>query len=160
MNVSSVVSEGIILVAVVMAASLLSATFMSGISDIQSSTVTSTKDIGEAIKTHIKIIHAVNSSQTQVIIWIKNVGSTSIHPNQIEVSDLYFGEVGNFAHYDYESSGVGWNYSILDSATGKWSPQDTLEITVTLESALSNGDYFVSFSTHNGVKDDDYFSIG
>lgn len=157
---SSVVSEGIILVAVVVAASLLSATFMTGIDDIQSSTVTTTKAIGDTIRTAVKVIHAVNSSETVVKIWIKNVGSMPIHTAQIEVSDLYFGEAGNFSHHDYASTGVGWDYTILDPTSNKWSPQDTLEITLTLESALSTGDYYVSFSTHNGVKDDDFFSIG
>lgn len=157
---SSVISEGIILVAVVLAATLLSATLMNSIADIQSSTITSTKEIGETIKTSIKIIHAVNVSDTNVKIWIKNTGSTTIHGNQVELSDLYFGKVGNFDIYQYEDSGIGWNYSVLTDLTTKWPPQYTIEVVLTINESLTEGNYFVSFSTHNGVKDEINFSIG
>jgi len=158
--VSSVVSEGIILVAVVVAASMISFTLINGKNDIQSSTLTSTKEIGETIKTSIKIIHTVNTSETQFKIWVKNVGSTSIHENEIEKADLYFGKLDEFQIYQYQDSGVGWTYTILEDSATRWTPQSTLEILLTLESSVTGGDYFVSFTTHNGVKDDDYFSIG
>jgi archaellum component FlaG (FlaF/FlaG flagellin family) len=158
--VSSVVSEGIILVAVVVAASMISFTFMTGIYDIQSSTITSTKEIGDTIKTSVKIVHAVNISDTTFKIWVKNIGSTSIHETEIELCDLYFGEVGEFQIYHYDPTGTGWNYTILGDSISRWQPQDTLEIELTLGASASKGDYFVSFTTHNGVKDDGYFSIG
>ncbi|MCB2171491.1 flagellin [archaeon] len=157
---SSVVSEGIILVAVVVAASMISFTLINGINDIQSSTLTSTKEIGDTIKTSIKIVHAVNTSDTQFKIWVKNVGSTSIHEIEIEQADLYFGKLDEFQIYQYQASGFGWTYTILGDSATRWTPQSTLEILLTLENPVTDGDYFVSFTTHNGVKDDDYFSIG
>ncbi len=157
---SSVVSEAIILIAVVVAASFLSASFMSGVVDIQRSTLSSTADIGDAIKTSVKIIHVVKTGNKEAKLWIKNVGSTTIYDNEIELADLYFGEAGSFVYMAYVPSGVGWNYTLLGDTSDKWNPQDTMEITVTTSGVLGTGDYFVSFSTHNGIKDDEYFSIG
>lgn len=157
---SSVVSEGIILVAVVVAASVLSFTFMSSIVDIQQSTTASTNDIGDAIRTSVKVIHAVNVTDQNVRVWVKNVGSNSIYSGDIERADLYFGEAGDFSRISYSEAGVGWSYTLLGASSEKWNPQETLEILVTGSSTLSKGDYFVSFSTHNGIKDDEYFSIG
>ena len=157
---SSVVSEGIILVGVVVAAAFLSVSFMSSISDMQRSTLTSTKDIGVAIRTSVEVIHAVNVTNKNVKIWVKNVGSNPIFGDEVEKADLYFGEAGDFDLVFYAESGVGWSYSLLGDSSDKWNPQDTMEILVTGSATLSKGDYFVSFSTHNGVKDDDYFSIG
>lgn len=160
MSVSSVISEGIILVAVVVAASLISATFLTGIVDLSGSTISSTKDIGDTIKTSVKIVHAVNISSTETKVWVKNIGSVPLFSGNLEDCDLYFGEDGKFTYYDYQPSGVGWSYTLLEPTGDKWNPQDTLEITVTSGSTLAKGDYFVSFSTHNGVNDEEYFSIG
>lgn len=157
---STVVSEGIILIAVVISAAMLSTTFMSGIADLQSSTLVSTKEISETIKTSVNVIHAVKFTSTKTKVWVKNVGSTVIYTNSIENSDIYFGEDGDFSYYDYVPSGEGWAYTLLESGATKWYPQDTIEITVTSASSLVNGDYYVSFTTHNGVKDELYFSIG
>ena len=81
---SSIVSEGIILVAVVVAASVLSVTFMSSIADIQSSTLSSTADIGDAIKTYVKIIHVVKTGNNEAKVWVKNVGNNPIYDGEIE----------------------------------------------------------------------------
>ena len=81
---SSIVSEGIILVAVVVAASVLSVTFMSSIADIQSSTLSSTADIGDAIKTSVKIIHVVKTGNNEAKVWVKNVGNNPIYDGEIE----------------------------------------------------------------------------
>ena len=102
----------------------------------------------------------MNTSDTQFKVWIKNIGSTSIHENEIEQADLYFGKLDEFQIYQYRDSGVGWTYTILEDSATRWTPQSTLEILLTLENPVTDGDYFVSFTTHNGVKDDDYFSIG
>ena len=157
---SSIVSEGIILVAVVVAASVLSVTFMSSIADIQSSTLSSTADIGDAIKTSVKIIHVVKTGNNEAKVWVKNVGNNPIYDGEIERADLYFGEAGSFVHMTYAPSGVGWSYILLGDTTDKWNSQDTMEITVTTSAVLLTGDYYVSFSTHNGIRDDEYFSIG
>ncbi len=157
---SSVVSEGIILVGVVVAAALLSVSFMSSISDMQRSTLSATRDIGVTIRTSVEIIHAVNVTNKNIKIWVKNVGSNPIYDGEIERADLYFGEAGDFDIIAYAESGVGWSYTLLGDSSEKWNPQDTLEILVTGSTTLAKGDYFVSFSTHNGVKDDEYFSIG
>ncbi len=157
---SSVVSEGIVLVAVVVAASLLSATFLTGIVDLQSSTMSSTRDIGDTIKTSVKVVHAVNISNTVIKVWVKNIGSVPLYSGHIEKCDVYFGEAGNFQYYSYQAAGVGWRYTLLDQSSDKWNPQDTLEVTLTSGSSFSKGDYFVSFATHNGVNDEEYFSIG
>ena len=108
----------------------------------------------------VNVIHAVKFSSTKAKVWVKNVGSTVIHTSSIENSDIYFGEDGGFSYYNYATSGEGWDYTILESGAAKWYPQDTIEITITSATSLSDGDYYVSFTSHNGVKDELYFSIG
>ncbi len=85
---SSVVSEGIILVGVVVAAALLSVSFMSSIADMQSSTMSATRDIGVTIRTSVEVIHAVNVTNKNIKIWVKNVGSNPIYDGEIERADL------------------------------------------------------------------------
>ncbi len=116
----------------------------------------SSKYLSERIKTSLKILYAVNASST-VKIWIKNVGSSIIAPSDIEKANVFFGK--DLACYTYSASGVGWSYTILSGAEN-WRPNETLEVTLTPSTPLTAGQYYVSFVSHNGVKDEYTMSIG
>lgn len=152
----SMVSEGIVLLGIVLAASMLSQVFITSMTNIQRSSMESSKFLSDRIKTSIKIIYTTNSSST-VKIWVKNVGSLDIAPSDIQRSDIFFGTDLNC--YTYAETGVGWTYRILSGATS-WMPDDTLEVTLRPSSPLIPGQYYLSFVTYNGVKDEYTISIG
>ena len=157
---SSVVSEGIILIAVVIAAATISQVFLSSIGGLQQGSIALNEKLSDKMKTEIAILKAVNTSSTKVKVWIKNVGSSTMPLGSVKGGDILFGELGNFEYLTYNESGSGWDYAILGSTDSNWQPSETIEITVTSASAFVKGDYYFSFTTYNGVNEELIFSIG
>jgi len=157
---SSIVSEGIVLIAVVVAAAMLSQVFLTTMTGIEQSSITMSKRLGDKMETSVKVLSAVNSSSTSVKVWVKNTGTNIIPSSVIERSDVLFGTYGNYDYVDYSEAGVGWDFTLLNSDDTNWQNGETVEITITTSAALAKGDYYFSFNTFNGVSDDHYFSIG
>jgi archaellum component FlaG (FlaF/FlaG flagellin family) len=156
----SVVSEGIILVAVVIAAATISQVFLSSIGGLQQGSIGMSEKLSDKMETEIAILMAVNTSDTTAKIWIKNVGTTIMPAAVIMEGDVLFGEYGDFDYIEYSESGAGWKFSILGGSDNNWQSSETIEILITSASAFSMGDYFFSYTTHNGIKDDIIFTIG
>ncbi len=156
----SVVSEGIILVAVVIAAATISQVFLSSIGGLQQGSIGMSEKLSDKMETEITILMAVNASDTTAKIWIKNVGTTIMPAAVIMEGDVLFGEYGDFDYLEYSESGAGWKFSILGGSDNNWQSSETIEILITSASAFSTGDYFFSYTTHNGIKDDIIFTIG
>lgn len=111
--------------------------------------------IDDRIKSNIQIIE-VADGDSDVHIWVKNVGASSI--GAIEQTDLFFGPEGNFTRVPYGTAGSPtpyWDYTIENG--DRWMPTATLKITVHLSSAPS-GIYFIKVVIHNGVADEILFS--
>ncbi|MBN2335072.1 hypothetical protein JXL21_05890 [Candidatus Bathyarchaeota archaeon] len=157
---SSIVSEGIVLVAVVIAAAALSQVFLSSMAGLEHGTLSMSERLSDKMQTSVDVISAVNTSSTTVKVWVKNTGETTIPSAVVEQSDILFGRFGNFSHVFYSESGAGWSYTILNSEDDHWQGAETLELTITTSSDLVKGDYYVCFNTYNGVDDELYFSIG
>ena len=156
----SVVSEGIVLVAVVIAAATISQVFLSSIGGLQQGSLALSDKLSDKMETDVAILKAVNVSDTSVKIWVKNVGSSTIPGALVKEGDVLFGEYGNFGYLDYSESGAGWKFIILGGSDNNWQSSETIEITVTSESAFSKGDFYFSYITHNGVQDEIIFTIG
>jgi flagellar protein FlaG len=157
---SSVTSEAIILIAVVVAAVALSQSFISAVSMIQDKAGASSKAMADKISTSVKIIYAAEVNTTTARVWVKNIGTSTIHDPNIIDSDLFFGRPGGFDWYGYSKSGIGWSYKVLGDVTEGWRPGETIEIDITSTKVITSGDYYVSYITYNGVKSELYFSIG
>ncbi|HIH87668.1 TPA: hypothetical protein HA344_00475 [Candidatus Bathyarchaeota archaeon] len=153
---SSQVSEGIVLIGIVVAASMLSQVFITTMTNIQRSSVETSKYLSDRIKTSVKVVYAVNTT-TGLKLWVKNVGSTSIGEGELRMANVFFGR--ELTCYTYAASGVGWNYTLLNGAAA-WTPNATLEVTLTPSSVPDEGQYYLSFITHNGVKSEYSISIG
>ncbi len=113
--------------------------------------------IDDRIRSNIEIIE-ISSSDTDVYIWIKNIGASSI--GAIERSDVFFGPEGNFARIPFGSAGSPlpyWDY-ILEDGGDVWKPSSTLKITIHLQRAPL-GTQFVKVVTHNGISDWQLFSM-
>lgn len=157
---SSVISEGIVLIAVVIAAATISQVFLSSIGGLQQGSVVMSEKLSDKMETEISILKGVNTSDTTVKVWIKNVGSSIMPLESVRIGDVLFGEYGEFEYLTFSESGAGWDYDILGSTDSLWQPSETIEITVTTASVLAKGDYFFSYTTHNGINEELIFSIG
>jgi len=156
----SIVSEGIVLVAVVIAAATISQVFLSSIGGLQQGSIGMSEKLSDKMETEIAILMAVNTSDTTAKVWIKNIGTTIMPDAVIMEGDVIFGEYGNFSYQTYSESGAGWKFSILGGSDNNWQSSETIEIIITSATAFDEGDYYFSFTTHNGINDDIIFTIG
>jgi archaeal flagellar protein FlaG len=105
------------------------------------------------LQTQIQIIHAAQIN-SDVIIWVKNVGSTTIPA--ISSCDLFFGPQGDFARIPYGTGTPSWQYTVENSTN--WEPTTTVQITISGYSPLTSGTYYAKLVTPNGISDEFYFS--
>ena len=156
---SSITSEAIILIAVVVAAVALSQSFLSAVTMIQDKTTATSSVMGDKISTNVKVIYASGINSTSARVWVKNIGASTIHEPSIIDSDLFFGPQGAFEWIGYNINGTSWSYKLLGDGEG-WRPGETLEINIKSSTLIHSGEYYVRYVTYNGVKSDLYFSIG
>jgi archaellum component FlaG (FlaF/FlaG flagellin family) len=157
---SSTISDGIVLIAVVIAAATISQVFLTSIGGLQRGSVVMSEKLSDKMETEIAILKAVNTSSTTVKVWVKNVGRSIMPLDSVKAGDILFGEYGDFDYLSFSESGAGWDYDILGSTDSHWQPSETIEITVTSGSDLNKGDYYFSYTTHNGINEELIFSIG
>jgi len=157
---SSIIAEAILMISVVVAASALTYTFYSSVTSIEASYKSINNSINNKLRTAITIVFVTNTSSTVVKAWIKNVGSTKIPAQLIELSDVFFGNEDYYVRVPRYSNGYGWTYQLCNSDDDVWDPCETLVITVYLNETLVSGDYYLAFVTYNGVKAEAMFSIG
>lgn len=113
-----------------------------------------TSKIDDRIRSQVKVVE-IASEDTDVYIWVKNVGSSSI--GSIDNCDIFWGPEGNFARITYGGSTAPyWNYVIENST--KWGPTATIKITIHLSSAPS-GEYYFKIVIPNGISDEKIYSI-
>ena len=155
---SSVTSEAIMLIAIVVGAVALSQSFLVSVSVLQNNAASSSIAMGEKISTDVKIIYGSGLNATTARVWIKNIGTSTIHDPYITDSDLFFGPQGTFEWYGYSKSGTGWRYQKLGEGEG-WRPGETIELTITAAKTITSGEYYVRYVTYNGIKSELYFTI-
>jgi archaellum component FlaG (FlaF/FlaG flagellin family) len=153
---SSIPSEAIILIGVIIAAVALSQSFITSMAVIQQKTISSTASMGDKLNTDVKVIYAAKSDAF-VKIWVKNIGTSTIYNGSITDSDVFFGKEGSFQRYDY---GLGWTFTLLQGTDNSWRPGETIEINLTPAIQLDPGEYYARYVTHNGVKSEIFFSLG
>lgn len=158
---SNMISEGIILIAVVITAATASQVFLNSITDIERSTRYRFSDINEKIETSLVVVHAQKTSDTTVRLWIKNTGNRGYSFSELGMCDILFGKEGLSYHYYFLTDGVpGWNATLESGSGDYWRKGDTMCINLNLDYELQAGDYHLSFITLNGVKYVYKFSIG
>jgi len=107
----------------------------------------------DRLKSQVEIVHAAKSG-TQVLIWVKNVGSTRIIG--VESCDVFFGPEGAFSRIAYGVGTPHWEY-VVENGT-EWTPTATVRITIVDYSPLPSGRYFAKLVLPNGVADENYLS--
>ena len=152
---SLVVGEAILTIAVILAASMVSAAFLPSFQLLIQSEKVKVKRMVQRSETAVEIVfaNAINGT-SRVKVWVKNVGSRSIPQTLIGCSsDLFFAKIGEKAErIPYEAENPpSWSYRILnDDGNKQWDPHETIEITISLNETLGQGDYLVKFSAYTG----------
>jgi len=131
-----------------------------------------TNTISDRVRSQVEIIHTTGELDSDgvfqdtnadgyfnVFVWVKNVGSSRILA--VDESDVFFGEVGDFARVPYVNDAGGslpsWTMS-LENGT-EWGPTATLKITIYFPSPLSSGTYFLKVVIPNGISHEYTFSM-
>jgi len=156
---SSVTSEAIVLIAVIVGAVALSQSFLVSVSVLQDNAAASSTAMGDKIRTDVKVIYATIVNTTEARVWVKNIGTSTLFDSHIIDSDLFFGLNGDFKWYGYSDSGVGWNYTELGYGHG-WIPGETIQISISTAEPIATGEFYVRYVTYNGVKSEYFFTIG
>ncbi|MHC1610408.1 MAG: hypothetical protein ACXQTW_02210 [Candidatus Methanospirareceae archaeon] len=157
------ITTAIITIACVICACMLINAIYPAMHRATSSVVSTSEELGERIKTSVNIIAESNES-TYEYVWVKNTGASQIAPSEIERSDIFFGETGNFHRFSYDpdlAPAPCWNYSIENdnNGNGRWDSGETVKITINSSSEIAPGDYYFKIVLYNGVSDEDTFSI-
>jgi len=154
------ISEAILMIAVIVAASMVTQMFVVSLARIQYSSSWAAKDLSEKMRTSIQIIYAFNSSPTQITLWVKNTGSASFTPQLVKMSDLLLLGPSSASEYSYSEAGHGWSFKLLNSEDSEWDYGETIEVKLNLTDVLATGDYKVIFIVYNGVKSEYSFTVG
>jgi flagellar protein FlaG len=157
----SVITVSIITIACVICATMLVSAIYPAVNRATSSVVSSSAKLGDRIETSVDIIAEANESSYEYV-WVKNIGSQIVR-SQIENSDIFFGEIGNFQRIPFNATLLAtpsWNYSIEnDDGNDRWDAGETINITISSASEITAGDYYVKIVLYNGVSDEEKFSI-
>ncbi|MEW6604436.1 MAG: hypothetical protein AB1351_07065 [Thermoproteota archaeon] len=153
---SLIISEGIILIASIIIAAGFSVTVLNQMGVFKSTLATAGAAEKEIALTRIKVLYATNSSDSQVDLWVKNIGTNQIVA--LDKVDVYFGGLNYVQLIPYNSTSVpSWEYAEPETV---WPAKETVEINISYDSTLErNVNYVVRISTPNGVSDDYIFSI-
>jgi hypothetical protein len=113
---------------------------------------TATDQVNDQIKSQIEIIN-VSSTGSNVYVWIKNTGTSTI--GSIQNSDVFITEGFNTEHIGFGNDSTPlpyWSYQ-LSGDHALWGPTVTNEVIIHLAAPLEAGSYQVKFIIPNGIAD-------
>jgi flagellar protein FlaG len=152
---SQVMTEGILIVVSVISASILGGIVITQVGIFDShytNTVNIQKDI---MLTKTKIIHAINSTDTEANVWIKNIGSQSL--SNLDTMDVFFGKNNEAQRITYQAgSNPSWT---IQNNTSLWNPSETIQIVITNNASFESGIYSVIITAPNGVQAETVMSM-
>lgn len=112
--------------------------------------------ISDRIESRVEIIQA-SSNSTDVVFWVKNVGTSTI--DRVQYSDVFYCLENNYARVTYGGSiPPYWNYQ-LEGNNSRWQQTVTLRVTIHLASTPSAGTYMVKIVIPNGISDETTFGV-
>jgi len=145
-------ATAIFLITAIVAAAVLINAFFPIIYQASSTFSESSQSADERLRTEIKIINAFASEATNpdVKVWIKNVGSARIAKNDLNVSDAFFGEEGDFEYLSLDLTGTlnngEWRYSVQEETSNNyWDPRETLLVEINSEKTPATSAQYVYF---------------
>jgi archaeal flagellar protein FlaG len=123
--ITAVIAAGVLINAVFPVVYTMAGTFQSA-----------THESDQRLRTDFKIVTTFGKSSTSVVqVWMKNVGSQRIALSDIQKSDVFCGETGNFARLTYVPGNPNptpnneWTEVLSDlDGNNYWDPGETLEV--------------------------------
>ena len=152
MGSSSVVVEGILMIAAIVAASVFASSFVVKLAEFKESFNSVVRSYSDKVKTNIVIIYATYLNSTgSFTVYARNIGKTSVF---IKSMSIYFGNTTELDLYTYDYDGVPasgeWDYTVANAPdNGLWEPGETLIIHIYNITALTPP-YIVKLVLPNG----------
>lgn len=112
----------------------------------------------DQFKSDIDIIF-IYPDGNNINVWIKNVGSSNIPLEKLELSDIFIMSSSSYCNPGFESaSNPKWS-TTLENGSGDttWNRGETIKVTITLDN-LPSDIYKITFFLYNGVSTSDTFS--
>jgi flagellar protein FlaG len=156
--ITAVIAAGVLINAVFPVVYTMAGTFQS-----------STHESDVRLRTDFKIVAAFGTAGTPdtAQVWMKNIGSQRIPLSEIQKSDVFCGEVGNFGRLSYIDGNPPpgqWTEVIRDDAplnnNGYWDPGETLEVYAKPSTMpASGGMVYFQFVLPNGIWRSNEFTV-
>ncbi|WP_238027086.1 hypothetical protein [Metallosphaera javensis (ex Hofmann et al. 2022)] len=148
-----IISESILIIASVTLVGVLVAGVYYSLTSISSGMSSMSLSLAQKMTTDLKIVYVTNTSSDTVVIYLQNIGETSI---LMSSSTLFFGKVYQLQPTGYSTtSPPNWTSSVTIL-----SPGSTAKITLTLPAPLQQGQYYeVMFDAQNGYETNYVFEV-
>jgi archaeal flagellar protein FlaG len=154
-----VITSGLLIIASIVAAVALINAVIPAMSESSAAMSAANSAASERIRTDIEVIHvAANPGASQITIWVKNVGSSTILP--IEAGDLFLDTPNTVKHLSHGSASGSeyWTYVIENGS--QWTQGVTVRMTAHLSGgSVTSGGYSVTVSLYNAVSASRDFSV-
>jgi len=163
-------SEGILIIASVIVATLIAGVVMSQVGVFESTFKATTESQKDIMLTKIKIVYATNSTDDNVNIWVKNIGINPILSTNN--TDVYFGEINSVQRIPRLPQVSGdptciifdplcedtWRFDKPEPSPA-WQVMETFSINITDTDITPGVTYLVSVTTPNGVTNEYIFTL-
>lgn len=142
---SDVINESILLIASVVLILALAGPVYAGITYAGSAISSASISGSQKLLTDIQIDYASNTTSTQLLVFVQNVGNAPVQ--NIQSSTMYFGLENQELPIGFGGPSPNWN-----STTTILNPGQTMQVNITLSQNLLSGDFYsVMYVTPNGV---------
>lgn len=149
---SGILTEGILIVASIIAATVMTGIVLSQVGSFESTFTSTSENQKNEMLTKIKVIHAMYNSTASpetLEVWVKNVG---IDPITAPTSmDIYYGEVGSSQRITYSASGGQDTWRFHPTAPTLIQKMDTVQIKITDSDLTTGKTYEIRVTAPNGV---------
>jgi len=160
----AIIGEAILIIASVVVASTVAAIVLNQVGIFESTFTATTEGQKDTMLTKVKIVLATNTTDSNVAIWVKNIGINPI--GFVDKVDVYFGQINQIQRIPYDADVAQpnltwqyWNATAPDIPTPVWQRMDTFALNVTDNNLVPGATYQVTVITPNGVTDEHIFSL-
>jgi len=154
------ITTGLLIIAGIVASLALMNAVIPAVGQSSSALLTANDVASDRIRTDIEIIHVASDTspvgEDQILVWVKNIGSTNIAP--VSQGDIFLTTPTTITRIPY-GSGVGtWDYTVEGGGTD-WTQAVTVKMTLHLANGIAVGAYSVKVTVYNSVSAEKDFSL-
>jgi flagellar protein FlaG len=152
-----VIASAILVIVSVIAAVAFVNAILPSVYSLSGSYSSVARTMEDQFKSDIDIIF-IYPDGNNINVWIKNVGSSNIPVEKLELSDIFIMSSSSYCNPGFESaSNPAWDFTLANGDGDTWNRGETIKATITLDS-LPGDIYKITFFLYNGVSTSDTFS--